>query len=173
VTEQQTIGLPAAICFTTVCALLLAFVVIARPGVRESTKTSASIATERPATAAQPQGTQEQRNEQRISDLRTLAGALEAYAQKNNGVFISTNDRLQTVCTYQALDAGCKLKDQIEVIPEDPAGGNAGYFYQSDGRSFILAAQWEGSEEPPEGFDCPTRLPHIQADRTICLQGRR
>jgi hypothetical protein len=160
---------PAAVCFIAICALVLMYVVIVRPGVPDSTTNAASPRRERPARTIQAPGSPEQRNEQRLKDLAIVAEALEAYARKNGGAFLSTNNNLQTLCTYEDLDAGCRLREELDSIPADPAGRNAGYFYQSDGRSFIVAAEWEGDKLPPEAFKCPQASSRTEDRPMVCV----
>jgi hypothetical protein len=77
----------------------------------------------------------------RMDDLAKIAGALEQYRQQK-GEYPSTGGNTQTVCIYQDIDAGCKLRDLLDPIPGDPAGdpGANGYWYRSDGKSYMLAA---------------------------------
>jgi hypothetical protein len=170
VTEHQTVGLPAAVCFTLFCTLVLAYVVIARPGVQDPTTDAASAGNQRPVGNVQLPGSLEERNQQRLDDLKVVATMVRQYAEEHHS-YPSTGGRLQTLCVYRELDAGCAFTDQFETLPSDPAGAHAGYFYQSDGKSFIVVAQWEGGEEPPDDFKCPAGFQHIQASKTICLPG--
>jgi hypothetical protein len=173
VTEQRTVGLPAAICFAVACALVLVYVLLAQPGVRDSTTRLAGARQERTAPAIQAPGSIEERNEQRLKDLQALREALEKYARANNGAFLSTNGNLQTLCTYEGLDAGCALSEHVERLPSDPAGRNFGYYYLSDGNSHVLGARWEGDKAPPDGFECPQDFRPERQLSVICLTGRR
>jgi hypothetical protein len=172
VTEQRTVGLPAAICFAVACALVLFYVLLAQPGIRDSTTRTAGARQERTAPAIQAPGSVGERNEQRLQDLRLLVIALEVYA-KENEAFVSTNRNLQTLCTYQGLDAGCVLSKHFERLPVDPAGANFGYYYLSDGNSYVLGARWEGDQAPPDGFECPQDFRPERQLSVVCITGRR
>jgi hypothetical protein len=164
---------PAVICFTVVCALVLVYVVIARPGVRDGGSSSPRAGDQRPAAAVQTPGSVEGRNRQRLEDLRALRNALDAYARANNGAFVSTNGNFQTLCTYERLDAGCALNKHLDRLPADPTGPNFGYFYQSDGKSYVLGAQWEGDADPPADFQCPASFKKTQDSPMVCVEGKR
>jgi hypothetical protein len=173
VTEQRTVGLPAAICFAVACALVLFYVLIAQPGIRDSGAVTSRAKDQRPAAAVQATGPVEGRNELRLQDLAALGEALEKYARANNGAFVSTNGNLQTLCTYQGLDAGCALSEHLNPLPSDPAGRNFGYYYLSDGKSYVLGARWEGDQAPPDGFQCPQDFRPEPQLGVICIAGRR
>jgi hypothetical protein len=84
------------------------------------------------------------RDQRRISDLASIADALEQYHQKE-GEYPTTGGNIQTVCTYKDIDAGCKLEEFLNPIPSDPAGDAVknGYWYSSDGKTFTLVAAVE------------------------------
>jgi len=86
----------------------------------------------------------EARDQTRKDDLQRMAAALEKYYDKKKE-YPNTGGNLQTVCTYQEIDAYCKMKDFIDPIPADPRGdpGANGYWYNSDGKSYTLIAEME------------------------------
>jgi hypothetical protein len=173
VTEQKTAALPAAICFAVACALVLFYVLLAQPGVRDSGPGTSRASEQRPAAPVQATGPVEGHNELRLQDLQALREALDAYAGANNGSFISTNGNLQTLCTYQGLDAGCALSEHLNPLPSDPGGRNLGYYYLSDGKSYVLGARWEADQAPPAGFECPPDFRPEPQLSVICVIGRR
>ena len=59
-----------------------------------------------------------------FSPLEQIAAALEKYYDKKKE-YPTTGGNLQTVCTYEEIDAGCKLKDFLDPIPADPRGDPA------------------------------------------------
>src|SRR3972149_1309753 len=106
----------------------------------------------RPSGKAQPSGSSPgtaqvipagagERDANRLRDLARIGAALGEYARQN-GSYPSTDAKLQTLCTYEAIDAGCKLKRVLADLPADPNGKNNGYWYISDGASFTLMADW-------------------------------
>jgi len=109
------------------------------------------------------------RNRVRLSDLLALRDALDELA-KRGLPYPSTEGKVQTLCTYEAQDVGCVLKQILAEIPFDPLGKNFGYFYLSDGSSFTVAARWEGSSSPPPQFRCPQpALSDSKDARLACL----
>lgn len=90
---------------------------------------------------ALPASVGQERDKTRIDDLAKIAAALKQYRQQR-GEYPSTGGNTQTVCIYQDIDAGCKLRDLLDPIPGDPAGdpGANGYWYRSDGKTYMLAA---------------------------------
>jgi hypothetical protein len=113
----------------------------------------------------------EGRNELRLQDLAALREALDTYARANNGAFVSSNGNLQTLCTYQDLDAGCALSQHLNPLPADPVGRNFGYYYLSDGKSYVVGARWEGDQAPPAGFDCPPNFRPERQLAVVCITG--
>ena len=79
----------------------------------------------------------------------------------------STGGSLQSLCLYQDLDAGCALK-AIVNIRTDPLGPPAGYWYASDGSTFVFVAVWEGNAPLPDGFECPARVRAQKGRNAIC-----
>ena len=117
----------------------------------------------------------EDRNSQRIRDLTTLGQLLQQYLERD-GSYPSSSGAVQTLCVYDQLDAGCKLRDFAATLPADPLGNplTNGYWYISDGHTFTLMALWEGTSERPADFPCPDTLPGGEEHpNRICLEGRR
>jgi hypothetical protein len=107
----------------------------------------------------------EERNEARIDDLLIIREALLYYRQEE-GEFPSTDGRLQSLCTYIDLDAGCDLDSVLNSIPRDP--GDDEYAYQSDGETFTVGARWEGDEEPSDELNCPFAMTPEEG-RRVCV----
>lgn len=121
------------------------------------------------AQAFNPTGGATERNETRMDDLEKLRFALLEY-EDAYGALPDNGGKLQTVCTYDFLDEGCKLKPFLSPIPNDPIGRNFGYWYISDGESFTLVALWEGDRPPPVKFACSGRIrSQVQEESRICL----
>lgn len=89
----------------------------------------------------------EDRNSARQGDLTSIENALAEFKAKKGG-YPSTGGKLQSLCFYDGLDAGCQLKEIRGDLPFDPLGKHNGYWYISDGRNFTLLADWEGSSDP-------------------------
>jgi hypothetical protein len=103
-----------------------------------------------------------------MDDLEKLRSALLQY-EATYGALPDNGGKLQTVCTYDVLDEGCKLGPFLSPIPNDPIGRNFGYWYISDGESFTLIALWEGDRPPPAKFTCPGRIrSQVQEESRIC-----
>jgi 4-amino-4-deoxy-L-arabinose transferase-like glycosyltransferase len=104
------------------------------------------------------------RDEQRRRDLSVVSTALDTYRMRH-GSYPATGD-VHSLC-YFPVDAGCKLQEVLWPLPRDP--GEAGYWYQSDGRSYVLFASLEGQ---PVVSDCPRPLPHIlgASDNMYCVR---
>jgi len=112
------------------------------------------------------------RDETRLGDLMRIVVALEQY-HKENGEYPSTGGNIQTLCTYQEVDAGCKLKDILNPIPADPLGEAAknGYWYSSDGKTYSLIA---GMESPANATPekCEERFAqHTKKANMYCVTG--
>jgi len=101
----------------------------------------------------------------RLFDLQTIADSLEVYHERNGG-YPTTDGKVQSLCTFRELDAGCALESVLKPIPRDPV--NEGYWYRSDGRTFTLYAELETTppacSEVPEFFRNPARV--------HCLDGK-
>jgi hypothetical protein len=122
------------------------------------------------AQASAPTGGATERNETRMDDLEKLKFALLQY-EATYAALPDNRGKLQTVCTYESLDEGCKLESLLSPLPNDPIGRNFGYWYISDGDSFTLVALWEGDASPPEKFVCPERVrTQVQEESRICLR---
>jgi hypothetical protein len=107
----------------------------------------------------------------RKQHLDLLRQALELYALEE-GEYPDTRYQIQPLCVYQRLDAGCSLTAVLSELPVDPSGPSPrnGYWYASDGRSYVLAARQEAETE--EERTCPDRV--IKADGgepRYCVQG--
>jgi hypothetical protein len=102
----------------------------------------------------------------RRQDLATVAQALVAYGA-NHGAFPQALG-VQSLCRYPA-DAGCSLKEELDVIPHDPIPDGT-YYYQSDGKTFILFAVMETASDRT---GCPSPLPSemSQVPNIYCVQG--
>ena len=114
----------------------------------------------------------EERDQLRRDDLETLRQALERYAAAN-GRYPSTANKVQTLCLYQTLDAGCALTTVLPGLPSrDPLGAPVanGYWYLSDGTSFALMARQEAT-----GVDkaqCPRELAQLaNIELLYCVRG--
>jgi len=93
---------------------------------------------------------------------------LETFAAQR-GNYPNTNGGVQSLCVFRELDEGCALLD-VASLPEDPLGdaGVNGYFYASDGESYVLYAQRETDTFPPcDGH--PEFLQHF--DSLLCVRG--
>ncbi len=111
------------------------------------------------------------RDERRRTDLAALANALGAYYRRY-GSFPTTGGNIQTLCVYRDNDQGCKLAEFLDPLPIDPRGdpNTYGYWYQSDGVSFMLYASMETSAA---GAQCPARPPAFLREVALlyCLPG--
>ncbi len=125
-----------------------------------------------PAAAATPAGPDSaERDQTRIGDLMKTVAALQQYHQQN-GEYPSTGGNIQTLCTYQDIDAGCKLKDFLNPIPQDPLGSSVinGYWYVSDGQTYTLMAGLESPAASPSKCDA-SWLKHTNKPNLICVTG--
>ncbi|MEX0785890.1 MAG: glycosyltransferase family 39 protein, partial [Dehalococcoidia bacterium] len=114
--------------------------------------------------------TPEERDEIRRQDLAIIEGALEQRAALT-GDYPTTDRVVQTFCTYRNLDAGCIVESVLAQIPSDPLGHpiRNGYWYRSDGVSYVLMAVQEASEA---NIGCPADLePRVPEFGTYCVQG--
>ena len=92
----------------------------------------------------------------RLSDIRSIATAIELYANDNNGSYYVTGvDTWYYACSGSTWDTlGTALVDYISELPNDPAedcGALRAYYYQSrTGADFkIMAHQPENPDSPP------------------------
>jgi hypothetical protein len=102
-----------------------------------------------------PSGDAAARDEQRRLDLLTLVEAAGRLRERD-GSLPETNNNVQTLCAYEQLDQGCKLRDILDDIPSDPLGDPVknGYWYSSDGLKARFYASMEG--DLPEDQRCTT-----------------
>ena len=109
-----------------------------------------------------------QRDTIRTQDLEAIRVVIETY-QAEEGSYPYTGDGVQTLCVFQELDVGCALLDEAP-LPEDPLGDAAanGYFYTSDGESYVVYAQRE-SETFPACEEHPEFLQHFES--LLCVRG--
>ena len=112
------------------------------------------------------------RDETRLGDLMKIVVALEQYHEQE-GEYPSTGGNIQSLCTYQDIDAGCKLKDVLDPIPSDPLGDSVqnGYWYSSDGKTFTLVA---GMDSPSNttAAKCEKRFAdHTKKANLYCVTG--
>ncbi len=112
------------------------------------------------STPAPPPGGQN-RDVLRVQDLVTVQSALEQ-VRDDTGSYPNTEDTIQTLCVFTEFDRGCDLLDVLEEIPIDPLGEASinGYWYVSDGNSYILYSQREGGSFP-ECLDHPEFLQDV------------
>jgi len=136
--------------------------------------TNTPVSTVGPTTVPGPVA--EARDKTRKDDLERMAAALEKYYDKKKE-YPNTGANLQTVCTYQEIDAYCKMKDFIDPIPADPRGdpGANGYWYNSDGKSYTLIAEMElPANATPQS--CPESIvKNLKQVKTnlYCISGSR
>lgn len=112
------------------------------------------------------------RDSTRLGHLETLKGGLEEYRQEE-GRYPTTDGNVQTACVYD-VDALCELKEFVDPFPSDPLGdpGKNGYWYVSDGKTYLLIAAMEAPENasPPE--DCPEKVKEFTGkSQLLCLAG--
>jgi hypothetical protein len=109
----------------------------------------------RPTLAASTTGTPEQRDAERRADVLILFDALLKLRERD-GAFPSTGGNIQSLCVYQDIDQGCKLRDVIDGdLPLDPLGepNVNGYWYQSDGTNAKVFLSLEGEIDDSERCD--------------------
>lgn len=113
------------------------------------------------------------RDATRKSDLQDMEDALEQYHQKKKKEYPSTSGNVQTACVYTDADALCKLKEFLDPFPEDPLGdpGKNGYWYVSDGKTYLLVAAMEAPENASPG-GCPEAVNDFtRKSNLLCLSG--
>lgn len=107
----------------------------------------------------------------RRQHLEQLRQALEQYATRE-GHYPDTGNQLQTLCVYRSLDVGCSLADFLPELPADPLGASTsnGYWYISDGASFVLIAKQESLAE--EASACPEQvIAWARGEPRYCVSG--
>lgn len=110
----------------------------------------------------------DERNTQRIADMREISLAMDAY-RRDRGNVPDTRGNVHTLCRFGS-DLGCVLRSIMGEVPQDPLGADQGYWYRSDGRGYMLIAQWEGNAARPRELACPNDLPVLdQRTPLICL----
>lgn len=112
------------------------------------------------------------RDETRKNDLRDLREGLERYRQEK-GEYPSTSGNVQTACVYD-VDALCKLKKLVVPFPEDPLGdpGKNGYWYVSDGKTYLLVAAMEVPENASPADACPAEVREFTGKtHLLCVPG--
>ncbi len=112
----------------------------------------------------------DQRDRLRQQDLEMVRRALDQHRQAN-GSFPSTDGAVQTLCALDA-DAACQVKELLDPLPSDPLSAESGsrqfYFYASDGQTYSLYAQREGTSIAV----CNQHPTELRAfDSLLCLRG--
>lgn len=107
-----------------------------------------------PTPGSNVQGTPADRDTRRKLDLALLVQAAQKL-KAQAGAYPSTGGHVQSLCTYEQLDQGCKLRQYIDgTLPKDPVGNGFNYWYSSDGTS---AHFYTSLEEPLNGDEpCDT-----------------
>ncbi len=108
----------------------------------------------RPVTApGEPQPGAIDRDAERRADLSKIRDALKSYHDKN-GRYPSSGGNAQTACAYANADVLCQFRSQVggDLTFRDPSGDpqTYGYWYISDGKSYVLLASMEGAVAPEE-----------------------
>ena len=108
------------------------------------------------------------RDQQRVNDLNTIASALQDYYGVHGAYPLA--EGLQSFCRYKELDAGCKVTEVLNALPQDPDTTRT-YYYVSNGDSFTL---WVQMDQPAPQSDCPKNgpKPGIDAAHVYCVQGK-
>ena len=110
----------------------------------------------------------EERDQQRVNDLDTIADALQQYYAIHGAYPLA--EGLQSFCRYQELDSGCKVTEVLDALPRDPDSTHT-YYYLSNGTSFVL---WAQTDNPAPASECPAADPRpgIDPEHAYCVQGR-
>ena len=114
-------------------------------------------------------GVMRQRDVARTQELEGIQQTTAVYTAEGNAL-PNTNGDLQALCVFRELDAGCGLLEVLDQLPEDPLGdaGVNGYFYVSDGATYIVYAQRE-TDAFPACDEHPEFL--VQFDALLCVKG--
>ena len=76
---------------------------------------------------------------------------------------------IQTFCLSKSTDAGCKLGEFLNPLPQDPSGNSdEGFFYSSNGLTYTIYAYRE-SEVVPRCGDHPDELARLVD--VMCVHG--
>lgn len=110
------------------------------------------------------------RDTTRLGHMQALRDGLEKYREEE-GQYPTTNGNVQTACVYD-IDALCELKEFVDPFPNDPLGdpGKNGYWYVSDGKTYLLVAAMEAPENasPPEA--CTEKVKEFTGkSQLLCL----
>ena len=113
--------------------------------------------------------TGEERDQVRLQDLEAIQTALAQHLDER-GEYPNSLGGVQSLCLFVEADVGCALEEFLAPIPVDPLGepGTNGYFYTSDGDSYIVYALRE-SDVPPACVEQPDHLAHFES--LICVEG--
>jgi hypothetical protein len=117
---------------------------------------------------ASPGGDAAGRDAQRVLDLAAVEQALADFREEN-GDYPDTEGSIQSLCVFTDFDKGCDLQDVLDPLPQDPLGDPAanGYWYASDGDSFVVYAQRETDSVP----ECDEHPDHLQDfDSLLCVE---
>ncbi len=113
------------------------------------------------------------RDARRRLDILSIKVALEEY-YRDHEAFPYTTPGVQTLCVYEDADAGCKLRPYLDPLPVDVLGDplNNGYWYESDGMTYMLYASMETKEGVDES-SCPDPRPEALAKVKVlmCVPG--
>lgn len=124
-----------------------------------------------PTVTPTPQPGAGERDLQRQLDLESIRTALEKYREEE-GSYPSTSGNIQTLCAYKDLDVGCKLSEVLDPLPStDPLGEPLlnGYWYASDGKSFVVYALQETA--PASGVpQCEKPEALKDVERVLCVR---
>jgi hypothetical protein len=138
------------------------------PGARPTVSARPTIA---PSDGPAPVGTAEERDGERKADLVLLLGAANQLRERD-GSYPSTNNNVQTLCSYEQQDVACALRDVLPALPIDPLGDaiRNGYWYSSDGETVRFYAALEGAV--PEDQLCDTSDAELtKRQNVICIEG--
>jgi 4-amino-4-deoxy-L-arabinose transferase-like glycosyltransferase len=110
----------------------------------------------------------EDRDRARFADMERIQQALIVYQQKYQE-FPTNGGAIQPLCTGPKRDAGCRLSEFLDPMPQNPTGDHAkGYFYASNGLTYRIFAYRESDVVP----QCNER-PEDLADLVdlMCVKG--
>ena len=131
------------------------------------TFTAGPVATAGPAEATATEVAQvggEERDNVRVQDLGAIQQALAEYRQDHDG-YPDTGGSIQSLCAFKEFDEGCKLDSVLDPLPVDPLGDPAinGYWYGSDGTTYILYAVREGDL----ALECAEHPDHLKKFKSV------